>query len=226
MKKIFSTLMCAVFALTASAQNSPVFSSTGKPDLPVTIGIRGGLNFANFSTSISGISIDMDSRTAFHAGMIVDIPLVKSLYVQPGLFISSKGSSNKALASQIYGGKAEVVYRPIYLELPILASGRIDFSDNLQLQVNFGPYFAYGIGGTSTLKANGIETEGNFFDDDDVNAFDMGLQVGGGLTFCKHIYLGVAYEFGLINIVDDKSKNYYGVSAKNSNFMISLGYNF
>ena len=34
-----------------------------------------------------------------------------------------------------------------YLELPVYASYRLNFAEESQLQVNFGPYFAYGANG-------------------------------------------------------------------------------
>lgn len=219
MKKTILTLACAVMALAASAQRasstSTSFFSTEKADQPITIGIRGGLNFSNFSAEAYGISESADSRTSFHIGAVVDFPLMESFYIQSGLFVSSKGCSTKE--GEDYG---EIKVNPLYLEMPILASYRYNFSDNLQLQVNFGPYIAYGIGGSWTETIRGIEYEYDFFDDD-LKRFDMGLHVGGGLTFARHIYLGVGYEFGLTDMYDDEE-----ISIKNSNFMISVGYNF
>ena len=40
----------------------------------------------------------------------------------------------------------------MYLEIPVLASYRYNFSDAAQLQINVGPYFAYGVGGK--IKGN------------------------------------------------------------------------
>lgn len=49
----------------------------------------------------------------------------------------------------------------------------------------------------------------------------MGLQVGAGVTFAQHYYIGFAYQFGLVN-----TTNYDKETVKNKNWMISLGYNF
>ncbi len=226
MKKLFVAAVCAVFALTASAQRasstSSSFFSTEKADEGVRFGVRAGLNFAN----LSGDNLDLDSRTSFHVGVIADIPLMQSLYIQTGLYFQSKGAKNEyTMEYNGYDAKIEDTYSPMYLSIPVLASYRYNFSDALQLQVNFGPYFAYGIAGKHKIEASvagqSADADEKLFDSDegDWNAFDCGLQVGAGLTFAKHYYLGFTYDFGLTEVAEDSD-------VTNSNWMISLGYNF
>ena len=224
MKKTILTLVCAIAALSVSAQrassSSSSFFSTEKSDEKVTFGVRGGVNFSNLSIEGEG----WDSHTGFHAGVNVDIPLLQSLYLSTGLYYTVKGFSGEETDGE---EKVERKSSANYLEIPVLASYRYNFSDNAQLQVNVGPYFAYGIGGKQKYTAEyhssrgwviDAEGEQDYFDDED-NKFDVGLQIGAGVTFAKHIYLGLAYEFGFINVVPD-------YKTKNSNFMISLGYQF
>jgi len=148
-----------------------------------------------------------ESRIGFNVGVNVDIPLLQSLYVQTGLYATQKG-----FKAEEGDGKAT----PLYLEIPILASYRYNFSDATQWQFNIGPYLAYGI--------SGKEGDYDFFGDGEDQAggkrFDMGLQIGSGVTFNK-FYVGCAYEFGLTDVYDEEDW-----SIKNSNFMINLGYNF
>lgn len=227
MKKVFLIAACAVFSLAASAQrassSSSSFFSTDKAEQPVRFTIRGGVNFANIGVSGGGESESLGSRTAFNAGVGVDIPIIESFYVQTGLFFTSKGyKRTEDRGDTCFTAKGN----PAYLEIPILASYRYNFNDATQLEVNVGPYLAFGIGGKDKLEekteAAVIETEENDFFNDDVKKFDMGLQVGLGVTFLKHVYLGVAYEFGFVNMFKDSD----GESAKNRNFMINLGYKF
>lgn len=233
MKKVFLIAACAVFSLAASAQrassSSSSFFSTDKAEQPVRFTIRGGVNFANIGVSGGGESESLGSRTAFNAGVGVDIPIIESFYVQTGLFFTSKGyKRTEDRGDTRFTAKGN----PAYLEIPILASYRYNFNDATQLEVNVGPYFAFGIGGKekteevtafdkSTETAEIVTEETDFFNDD-VKKFDMGLQVGLGVTFLKHVYLGVAYEFGFVNMFKDSD----GESAKNRNFMINLGYKF
>lgn len=227
MKKVFLIAACAVFSLAASAQrassSSSSFFSTDKAEQPVRFTIRGGVNFANIGVSGGGESESLGSRTAFNAGVGVDIPIIESFYVQTGLFFTSKGyKRTEDRGDTRFTAKGN----PAYLEIPILASYRYNFNDATQLEVNVGPYLAFGIGGKDKLEEKTetavIETEENDFFGDEVKKFDMGLQVGLGVTFLKHVYLGVAYEFGFVNMFKDSD----GESAKNRNFMINLGYKF
>lgn len=224
MKKLFITLVCAAFALTVSAQrassSSSSFFSTEKSDQSVTFGVRAGVNFSNMSFSEDGVSLSLNSHTGFNAGVVVDIPLMQSLYVQSGLFYTVKGC-------EAIEDDEKYTMSPSYLEIPVLASYRYDFSDAAQLQINVGPYFAYGIGGKCTRTEGGRDYDIDFFggeDDDEsmeMKRFDVGLQIGAGITLAQHYYLGVAYEFGFASM-----SRYDALSIKNNNFMINLGYQF
>jgi len=217
MKKLFLIAVCAFSALTMSAQrassSSSSFFSTEKSSESVRFGIRAGLNFA----TMTGDDLDVDSRTSFHVGVIADIPLLQSLYIQSGLYLTDKGF-------KIEDDGDEFSVKPMYLEIPVLASYRYNFSDATQLQFNVGPYFAFGVGGKAKYKEDGEEYEEDFFGDDEDQfggkRFDCGLQVGLGLTFAKHIYVGGAYEFGFTKVTDGSAK------PKNSNWMVSVGYTF
>lgn len=226
MKKTLLVIACAVLSLTASAQrassSSSSFFSTEKADGGVRFGIRAGLNLANVSASgDGGSSYSPGSRTAFHVGVTADIPLMQSLYVQTGLFFQNKGYKYD---EDDYTETA----KPMYLEIPVLASYRYDFSDALQLQVNAGPYFGYGIGGKVKFEYDGESEEYDVFGDGDdqldTKRFNCGLQFGAGLTFSNHYYLGFSYQLGLSDIStggDDSDFEF-----KDTNWMISLGYTF
>lgn len=219
MKKLFLIItVCAVCTLTASAQrarsSSTSFFSTEKADAPVTFGIRVGLNLANMVDKDDKVSYKTDTRTSFNAGVMVDIPLLQSIYLQSGLYYTSKGFKDK-------GDDWKTTASADFIELPILASYRYDFGDAAQLQFNFGPYFAYGIGGKWKEENGNKEYSDDFFDDD-THKFDMGLQVGGGVTISQHYYIGVAYEWGLTNLWKDSDDD----SLKSKNLMINVGYTF
>ena len=102
-----------------------------------------------------------------------------------------------------------------------MVSYRYDFGDAAQLQFNVGPYFAYGIGGKYKEEEGDEEYSSDFFDED-TKKFDMGLQVGGGVTISKHYYIGAAFEWGFTNLWKDADDE----SLKTRNFMINIGYTF
>lgn len=217
MKKIILTIVGAIIATASFAQrassSSTSFFSTEKSDQPITFGVRAGLNFANMSWEEDHSSLSLDSRTAFNVGLSVDFPLLQSMYIQSGLYLSSKGCKEKS-------GSEEITMSPMYLEIPVLASYRYDISESTQLQLNVGPYFGYGIGGKYEAEKGDYSYDEDFFEDDDVKKFDCGLQIGAGVTFGK-VYVGCGYQFGMANIIDDSD-----LSVKHKNFMINVGYNF
>ncbi len=219
MKKIILTIVGAIIATASFAQrassSSTSFFSTEKSDRPITFGVRAGLNFANMSWEEDHSSLSLDTRTAFNVGLSVDFPLIQSMYIQSGLYLSSKGCKEEEK-----DGNYKVTMSPMYLEIPVLASYRYDISESTQLQFNVGPYFGYGIGGKYEEKEYGESYDESFFEDDDVNKFDCGLQIGAGVTFGK-VYVGCGYQFGMTNIIDESD-----LSVKHKNFMINVGYNF
>ena len=226
MKKLFFIAVCTFCIFTASAQSTSSTSYraySGKSDSPsVRFGIRGGINLAVVSGDFDDA---IDSRTAYHIGVVADIPLVQELYIQTGLYLQSKGAKYEIVRGKI---ESKETINALYLQVPVLLSYNYGFSGAFQLQVNFGPYFAYGVGG----KYKGEERKGNEFYGIELDTFgnkglfknfDCGLQVGGGMTFARHYYFGLTYEFGLITITKAKDAE---VKSKNRNWMISLGYTF
>lgn len=221
MKKIVTLAIIMAFGtLAASAQratssSSSTFFSTEKVDQGVTFGIRGGLNSVNINFSEDDVSYNPDARLAWHVGVIADIPIMESLYFQTGLYLQNKGYKYE---DKKYD-ETETA-KPMYLEVPILASYRYNFSDAAQLQINVGPYFAYGIGGKIEWEVEN-ETEDDDFFDDETNKFDVGLSLGAGITVAQHYYLGFAYELGFAKVFDDTE-----VKSHNRNWMFSVGFNF
>lgn len=215
MKKIFAIVACVAMSLAANAQAW----SSEKPENPVKFGVQAGMNISSFSYEDDS----PDSKIGFNAGVTLDYSIVKSFAIKTGLFFTMKG----AKTSESYAGvDDDWKATPMYLELPILASYRYNFSDNLQWEVNAGPYLAFGLGGKKKNEVSGKgfsqEDEDDFFgksDDGKAKRFDMGLQFGTGITFQQHYCIGIAYELGLTELhKDDKDKN--------NNFMINLGYKF
>lgn len=214
MKKLFLVVACAFVATASFAQRASSattsFFSSERSDQPITIGIRAGVNFANASYEVGSYSLTPNSRTSFNVGLSVDFPILESFYIQSGLYYTQKGCEMKENGIKIEAS-------PAYVEVPVLASYRYNMSESTQLQLNVGPYFAYGIGG----KLKDGNDEYDYFDEDaSTNKFDCGIQVGAGVTFGK-VYLGCAYQFGMANGFDSSD-----ITAKNKNFMINLGYNF
>ncbi|MBR1726559.1 MAG: outer membrane beta-barrel protein, partial [Muribaculaceae bacterium] len=103
MKKILILAALALGAMAVSAQSvgggrssgGNSFFSTEKADHGVTFGIRGGLNIAGLSHEFIksyGDEYSFKNAIGFNAGINIDIPVVKSFYVQTGAYFTSKNA--------------------------------------------------------------------------------------------------------------------------------------
>lgn len=89
-----------------------------------TWGVRGGLNISNAADKYTGkledgesksdYESDFKSRIGFHLGVIVDLGLSESFYIQPGLFFTTRGMKLKENSD---GEKYETKYHLNYLQL-------------------------------------------------------------------------------------------------------------
>lgn len=165
----------------------------------LNIGIRGGANFATASIDEEGVSM----TTMFHLGLSFDYRLTKSFGFSTGLFYSVKGYKESNL--DVVDLKATAHY----VELPIQATYYIMPSETVRIQIQAGPYVAYGLSGS--IKSDHPLTDLEFFNI--YERFDYGIQAGAGVLISNHYYIGAHYQLGLTD-------------SKNRNIGISIGYNF
>lgn len=205
----------------------------------ISFGFRAGVNLSNAAMNDDAKrGTDPKMLAGFHVGAIVDIPVMQSLYVQPGLYFSTKGVKTEYENSEYPEENSETSVNAMYLEIPINVSWRYNFTDMLQLQVYTGPYFAVGVGGkTKTTYSDGeIKTNTFGYDKDAENEedegyglgrFDCGWGIGAGLAI-DQFYVGLQYQFGFVNTMtgDCWKGDNWDPSAKNRNLSISVGYNF
>lgn len=126
-------LLITVFSGLAKAQDSA----------KVTYGIKLGIS-TNSTTRTAASSIKMNSFNSFSASVVVDVPLINVLSVQPALTWSKKGQEKYSTIS-----KTTTQYKVTYLTLPV------NFVYKFK---NFfggaGPYGAYALGGTKKEGSN------------------------------------------------------------------------
>lgn len=205
---IFSLVVLGV--AFASAQ---VFSFD-KEKIPASIIVSAGANTSDFAVdymSDSSADVDFTHSYGFSFGMSVDIPLAKSFYLQPGLYWTKKSAM-----LQLYdgGGLQSFTFRPFYVEVPLLASLRLNFSRLVQLHLNLGTYMA--VGATGTVQGTDLfhptYNKGSNMLGQSVwlgapatpatlNRFDMGMSVGLGVHFWR-FRIGLKYDYGLVNIAN------------------------
>lgn len=206
----------------------------------IGIGFRGGLNisssFGSYKNSVEnamgsrGFDSRFDTELGGHFGVITDIGFTNWFYLQPGVFFTTK-SFDFYVSGNNAGSEYSLrrLYELYYLEIPVVASFRVELARHFDLQLNVGGYVACGVGGNVSdklLRENIFDIGdflGNPFESNggDLHRFDAGLQFGIGFTY-KEFYLGASYDLGLFNIATG-AQGYSG-DIRTSNIMVSIGY--
>lgn len=193
MKKFLMTAVLGMFALAGFSQ--------------VKWDAKFGMNFSNI-TKLD----DAKALPGFNLGVGMDYGFSENWSLQSGLLISSKGFKYKE-------GDWKNKYRPIYLDIPILAAYKFNISDNTKFVINAGPYLAIGLGGKNKETD---EEDIKLFDKDgyDWKRFDLGIQYGIGLELSDRYLINLTGQNGFISPVDG------GDDPKNMTFTIGVGYRF
>ena len=192
--------------------------------------IKVGLNAANITITNDG---DVDKAKAlgsFHAGISGDIKLAPSLYIQPGLYFTGKGSKTQS------GTPADANYyratsNPYYIEVPVNLIFKTP-GKGLRFFAGAGPYLAVGIAGKNKVEGKflgvAFNSEENIqWSNDDpatlgyeegsgygiMKRFDYGLNAVAGIE-SGGLLLSAGYGFGLAKLqsgsnssADDKNKH-------------------
>ncbi len=245
MRKVIIAAMLSV--AIAPAMHSMDFYDAGQTEPLFRLGVRIGANSSNltndYASSIPDMAFsDTKWKVGFNVGAVMDINIRNSFALQPGFFFQTRSNEYHYVKMDSEGDELSYYYgrrHSNYFQIPVLLSFRMGVSSILQLQVDFGPYFAFGLGdGTDKYSVYSTETETeevnvgqyqykkNYFGDEgSVNSYDWGLKMGLGLVMMGHYYVGVHYELGCRNVlkpIDGIS----GVSGHNRAWDFCLGYNF
>lgn len=188
----------------------------------ISFGVRAGLNINSLSYSGEySAEFNMKNRIGFHVGAVIDWNVARNVYVQPAVYFTTRGAENEEYKDK---------YNMNYLQIPVIASYRYPVSNNVKIDVNVGPYVAFGLGGT---YKDGDGEEFKIFEKSEKNGcdfkrLDAGLRFGAGVHI-KRFYVGLNYDLGLANTINSGEDSYLwenGEKMKNGSFQISVGYNF
>lgn len=220
-------LALAAFALMMSVgakAQSALLWDTAPDATAVTVGVRGGLDIS------SGRGMDFEdtgSKFGGMGGVSVDFNFIRSFGVNSGLYFVQKGVTTDGdffdMADDKLAEKVDSRITANFLQLPVYASYRLNFTEVDRFQLFFGPYFEYGIYGKATTKIKNIDGKDyrasvNIYDDSQFKRFQMGLGVGISMTH-QQWTLGVQYQWNLTDIASGYPDHW-------NNFNISIGYNF
>lgn len=192
-----------------------------------SIGIRGGLNISSMQMESDGENPDgLKSRLGFNIGVIGEIPIANKFSFETGLVLSQKGMRLKS--SEVL--EQEMNISMLYLDVPL--TGKATFKlGGINCYGLLGPYVGYGLSGDYDYYIEDVfDIEGKTFEssgqwDFDLKRFEFGGIAGAGIILNK-VQLGVQYNLGLTNLIDDSSTTYGNSSLtyKNRTLQINLTY--
>ncbi|MFN2336267.1 MAG: outer membrane beta-barrel protein, partial [Bacteroidales bacterium] len=115
----------------------------------VSFGVVAGPNFQNMTGKDSnGDKLENGLIVGFHAGVKANVPIATDFFFQTGLLYSCKGSKNDFFRpAKSTSSELNTTTRIGYIELPLNLIFRPAFADG-HILIGFGPYVAYGIGGS------------------------------------------------------------------------------
>lgn len=160
------------------------------------LGVKGGVNFANFNGGTDGI--DYKSKTGFHAGAVAEIKFGGNLAIQPEVLYTSQGTKVDGIGD----------FNLDYVAVPVLVKYYI-IPDLLSIEA--GPQFSFL-----------VDDSNEAFDDiadggPDNKSFDFAVAGGVGINITKSFFAQARYTIGLTEVSKD-------ADVKNAVFQLSLGY--
>lgn len=199
------------------------------------IGIRGGVNFQNINGKDAlGDQLDNDLLTGFHAGLIVEAPIVPTFYFQSGLLYSVKGAKSK---DDFFGVSTSSTVKTGYLELPLHLVFKPALG-NGHIILGFGPYVAYALNGKLTYEIGGDKNDVDIkfqktvgVNDSDEEFYMRRFDAGGNLFFGYEFAGGLSFQLntqlGMLNIdPDDEGVDGDDTKWNNTGFGLSAMYRF
>ena len=173
-------------------------------------GVKGGVVSSTRDIEIPDINVSAEKQTGLTAGAFFGYRLFGSVHMDVEALVTTKGAKYSL-------DDFENELRLTYLEIPVLARVGIVRAGGFTAYVSGGPSFA--------LKLKEVQKEGGeeISVDDEVKKSDIGVAMGGGVTF-GHWIVDARYTLGLIDIVNVDSAGFAEPTAKNKALSVTFGY--
>lgn len=159
-------------------------------------GVQGGVNFPRLNTTISGSNNSYTSKmsTGFNVGVLLSIPLMGELYLQPGLLFYQKGGLGES-------GESEMNTTINTMHIPINLVLNMDIGVTKPF-VQAGVFVSYALNGSYYRTIGGQKSASQnleFGSGKDMLAMDGGLTFGVGTEFMK-VRFFINYDIGIVNL--------------------------
>jgi hypothetical protein len=225
MRKLMFCLVASTLLMVggnAFAQDDAEMEPSGNSaDSAMQVGVVGIVNFSSQATTGDDVPDDFenpDSKMGFGGGARLIYNFTDMFGIQPELLFNQRGASEEV-------GEAEFAVTMNYLHVPLLARIQMPMDGGITPKFLVGPSIGYYLSGSATVDG---EDAGDAFNDDDVAALEIGVDVGAGLDYDLgggSLSLDLRYHRGFTNISDADTGD-LDVSTVNTGFDVLLGYNF
>ncbi|MDO5607879.1 MAG: porin family protein [Capnocytophaga sp.] len=212
MKKMLLTGIAIVIGTVAFAQEAATTQEPAKQK--VKFGIKGGANLATLRFSDDEVD-DEKMRASFYVGAVVEIPLSKNWYFEPGLTYLNNGAKRE---ETVLGSKVESEIAIQQINLP------------LSLKWRAGRHFFFK-GGGYVGHISSIELKGSALgqsasakvDKDLYNNIDAGILLGMELETSFGLFFELNANLGLTDI---PKENFLAKEMKNTAVQLGVGFKF
>lgn len=211
MKKIiFSALVLIVFGISNAQTN-------------IRFGAKGGLNFSTLTGDLS----EATSRVGVSIGGFALYKITNKMAIQPEVMYSGQGASfSETTSTEFSSTRTEGGIYLGYILVPIMA--KYYFSKVFNFE--FGPQIGFLL--EAKEKGDVVVTTDDIISafpfDNNINdrakSIDFGLNFGLGYDFTENSTLGIRYNLGLNNVIENQDGSDF--ESKNSVISFSVGYKF
>lgn len=192
MKRSIFILMAVVLSTSFTAAQEFVY-----------FGVKGGVNYSTFSGDGFSDFKDENARTAYHFGILAEIPVTERFSIQPEVLYSAQGFDMLDREDN-----TDIEHQLDYITIPVLAKLFLAGGFSLEAGPQVGFVVKEKIGdGTNDLD----------FYNDNRNDMELGVAMGASMKISNFFLYG-RYNAGLTDIYDLQ-----GVEAKNSVIQAGIG---
>ena len=180
-------------------------------------GFTGGTTISNYKSKLDGNDESGKSKVGFTLGILANLPAGKNFIIQPAINWVQKGSKDE---QTMLGVTAKASVTINYIEVPV----NFLYSNN-GFFIGAGPAASFGVSGKWKISDGSNSTTENVkfgsSDNDDLKAFDLGINALSGYNFKNGLFIAANYNMGLSKLDPGSTPN---SSLKSRCVGIKLGY--
>lgn len=199
---------------------------------PIRFGIKGGVNFSQFSEQQLSTK---NLRPGFNAGVFVNIPLSEKFAIQPEVLYNQLGSKSVLTERDLPDNtsvKVQENYSLNYISVPVML--HMKPADNFYIEA--GPEVSYFINGkytgdmitTTTVGGNTTtqtESYSRDLEKDRVKKLNLGFGLGLGYYFTPNLGINARYVNSLTHVANNSGKP-ENMKDKETNRVFQIGLNY